>query len=511
MKPLLFLRPMLKRLLAIFGFVVILFSVSCKKDLITNDPGARLSFSTDTLTFDTVFTQLGSATLRFMVYNPNAEGVVISSIKIKEGSASNFRVNVNGQPGTEFNDIEIKGQDSLFVFAEVTVDPTNANNPFVIFDNVDFITNGNNQTVVLSAWGQNAYYYHADPESYISGLAYSLIESYFPPVGGVINLPNDKPHVIFDYLIIDSLTTVNIAAGTQLHFYDKSGLWAYRGATLNVNGTLGNEVVFQGTRLEDFYDDKPGQWDRIILNEGPANHTFNNVIIKNSFIGIQAEEFYLDGVPELASNSIKLYNTVIQNSAGLGLLVRNHNIIADNLLVVNSGNVLVALQGAGVHQFTHSTIANFWRFGSRSDESLVLTNYFNLPQSDGSQLQVAGDLQANFDNCIIYGTNSEELGTDSVDVAQFNYLFNHCVLRTEKDTLDPGLVGKFSTIVLNPTTPIGSAYNNPLFVDPYEDDFLLSDSSRAIDQGSLVLTDTLLLDLKGDMRDNLPDLGSYEF
>ncbi|UTW65887.1 hypothetical protein KFE94_14690 [bacterium SCSIO 12643] len=503
---------MTKYFYAILSISLLLFTYSCKKDLVSTDPNAKLAFSTDTLAFDTVFTQMGSATHRFMIYNRNSETVIISNIKLKGGSTSNFRLNVNGQPGITFNDIEIKGNDSIFVFAEVTIDPTNANNPFVIFDAVEFTTNGNEQQVVLSAWGQNAYYYR--PNLFINGLPpISHISDYpdYFPIGNTVNLPNDKPHVIFGFLMIDSAITLNIPSGTKLHFYDKSGMWAYRGSTLNVNGSPGNEVIFQGTRLEDFYDDQPGQWDRIILNEGPQDHTFNNVIIKNSFIGIQAEEFYLDGVPALANNKVKLYNTTIQNSRGLGMLIRNHNIIADNVLVANSGNILVAIQGAGTHRFRHTTIANFWRFGTRSDETLLLSNYFGIPASGGGQVEIAGDLDVRMDNCIIYGTNDEELATDSVASAQFNYLFQNCVLKTEKDTLDTGLTGKFKNIVLNPSTPNSFAYNNPLFVDPYKDDFLLSDSSRAIDKGDLNLTDTLLMDLKGDMRDNLPDLGAYEF
>ena len=37
---------------------------SCQKERFTDDPGDRLAYSTDTLRFDTVFTQLGSATIR---------------------------------------------------------------------------------------------------------------------------------------------------------------------------------------------------------------------------------------------------------------------------------------------------------------------------------------------------------------------------------------------------------------------------------------------------------------
>ena len=189
----------MKSISGIIFLVVVLLAVSCKKDVITDDPAAKLSFSTDTLTFDTVFTQLGSATRRFMIYNRNPESILVSSIKIAGGSASNFRINVNGQPGTSFSNIEIRGNDSMFVFAEVTVDPNSLTNPFVIFESVEFLTNGNAQQVVLSAWGQNAYYYR--PNLFIDGLPpISLLSDYFPNQS-VVNLPSDKPHVIFGFFM----------------------------------------------------------------------------------------------------------------------------------------------------------------------------------------------------------------------------------------------------------------------------------------------------------------------
>lgn len=98
---------------------------------------------------------------------------------------------------------------------------------------------------------------------------YSSISDYpeYFTIGSVIDLPNDKPHFIFGYLRIDSDITLNISAGTQVYFYDQAGLWAYSGSTLIVNGELENNVVFQGSRLEEEYDDIPGQWGSIILNE----------------------------------------------------------------------------------------------------------------------------------------------------------------------------------------------------------------------------------------------------
>ena len=50
-------------------YIFLLFTVvvvySCKKDNLITDPAAKLIFSTDTLTFDTVFTTTGSVTKYF--------------------------------------------------------------------------------------------------------------------------------------------------------------------------------------------------------------------------------------------------------------------------------------------------------------------------------------------------------------------------------------------------------------------------------------------------------------
>ncbi len=496
----------MKNALFIFASVLTLAFAGCKKDTVTTDPGARLSFSTDTVTFDTVFTEMGSATRAFRIYNNNNQSVIVSKIFLSSGSNSPFRMNVDGMPGKEITDLEIKAHDSAWVFVEVTIDPNSDTSPFVIFDEIHFITNGNDQVVILEAWGQNAYYYR--PDHFVKGLPpFSVLHDYtdYFPVGPVINLPNDKPHVIFGYLVVDSAYTLNIQAGTRIHLYDKAGLWVYRGGVIHVNGELGNKVVFQGTRLEDEYDDLPGQWDRIVLNEGPANHTFRNVIIKNAYIGIQAEGFYLDGNPVLANNKVILYNTIIQNSQGAGMLVRNHNIEADNTLIANSGGPLAALLGAGTHRFRHCTLANFWSFGQRSDESVIMANYWQLQTANGP-VEIAGDFLAEFGNSIIYGLAEEEFATDSLDAAQFDWKLEYCVLRTKRDTASE-VPGRFDHIILNPQTQSG--YSNPLFTDPYTLDFTLIDVAPAIDYGSPAITDTLLYDLNGNLRDAKPDLGCY--
>lgn len=134
---------------------VLIFS-SCRKDNITTNPSDKLAFSTDTLTFDTVFTTLGSTTLYFTVHNPNSQKISISNMHLSGGENSIFRLNIDGQAINQASNVEIPANDSIYVFVAVTVDPNIENNPFVMYDSVLFETNGNLQSVTLQAWGQNA-------------------------------------------------------------------------------------------------------------------------------------------------------------------------------------------------------------------------------------------------------------------------------------------------------------------------------------------------------------------
>ena len=148
----------LKFFIPILFIWAVIFS-GCRKDRFETDSSSKLEFSTDTLTFDTVFTTLGSATRLFKVYNKHKHTINITSVKLAGGVQSNFRINVDAVPGTTFKDVEVLGNDSIYVFVEVTVDPNKLNTPLVIFDQVVFITNGNLQQVVLEAWGQDAHFF----------------------------------------------------------------------------------------------------------------------------------------------------------------------------------------------------------------------------------------------------------------------------------------------------------------------------------------------------------------
>ncbi|MDH5602635.1 MAG: hypothetical protein OEY51_01780, partial [Cyclobacteriaceae bacterium] len=64
-----------------------------------------LSFTNDTIIFDTVFTRVGSLTKRLKVYNPSRNAVLLSRIKLAGGLSSPYNITVNGQEGPLMEDI----------------------------------------------------------------------------------------------------------------------------------------------------------------------------------------------------------------------------------------------------------------------------------------------------------------------------------------------------------------------------------------------------------------------
>lgn len=475
--------------LLFFGLIVIVsLTFSCRKPVnISDDPSIQLSFSNDSVIFDTVFTSLGSTTHRLMVYNTSDNRIKISKIQLASGNNSAYRINVDGEAGSLFTDIEINGGDSLYIFTRVTIDPNDLNNPYVVEDSIMFLTNGNEQKVKLVAWGQNANYILAD--RFIEG---------FPPFKVVadsletITWTSEKPYIIYGYAVIDSYGKLEIMDGTRVHFHENSGLWAYVDGVLKVYGTRENPVYFRGDRLEEFYSDVPGQWDRIWLMEGRQNedHEFHHAIIENGFIGIQAESFLRN-----TENKVILDNVIIQNMTGIGLFTRLFNIVGNNVLTANCGGYCLAFTGGGSYEFKHATIANYWPYAVRNTPSVFLNNYL----LDTNEQAIPLPLNFSLGNGIVYGSNIDEIELDMVDGADSIYYFDHCLLKTELDISNNTL---FNQIIKN---------EDPLFVDYQVNDYRIDTLSPAIDKGDKDIAASVPFDLLGTQRTESPDLGAYEF
>lgn len=466
-------------LIIIFLFSLTVF-FSCKKDKLYEGK-AFLEFSTDTVKFDTVFTTIGTTTLFFTAKNPYKQDLNVSSIYLAQGKNSFFRMNVDGEAGLIFNDVVIPGEDSIFIFVEANIDPTNQGNPMVIQDSIVFEANGSSQDVDLVAWGQDVHL--------IDG---QIIETQI--------WENDKPYLIYNSMLVDTLHTLTIKQGCKLHFHHNSSL--YVKGTLKVEGDVNEPVYFSGDRLEDFYDDNPGQWGYIHLLPGSFDNNINYAVIRNAIIGIQVDTV-VNNNPALI-----ISNTIIENMNAVGLYAQGSRVLASNCVFANCGQYTVALNIGGSYNFYHCTMANYWGYAKRSTPSVILNNYYK----DVYGIIQVRQLNATFANSIIYGNEESELGLSMYDGTEdyFTYKFDHCLLKISND-FDVSNTENFVEIVKN---------ENPKFVSttsPYN--YQLDTLSAAKDKGSIDFVGfipeysiDLTLDLNGESRlsDNLPDLGAYE-
>ena len=479
--------PMQRVLLILIVFIAAL--TSCRRERIFEGK-AELEFSTDTIFFDTVFTTIGSITERVKVYNPYDKTVKIERIFVEEGESSNFKLNVDGTPGREVRDLEIAPFDSLFVFIEVTVDPNGGTTPMILEEDLRFVTEQNVQSVKMVAWGQDAYFYPS----------ISFGDSDGDGVGDGWVLPTDKPVIFYGYSLVDSGAVLTIPCGAQVHFHANSGLIVGHEASLQILGCQDDPVVIQGDRLEDFFDEAPGQWGQIYggiyLTQTSVNNYVNHAIIMNGTVG-----FVVDSNTN-ENPTLTIENSQILNMSYSGIIGQDARIEATNVVVANCGDHAVSLRYGGDYKFTHCTFANYWSGNPRSRSILYLNNYFKV---DG--VTYVRDFNAQFENVIIHGTLDEEIDIDNDDSEAFDYYFDHCVIKRDTTSLS---FDHFESCILNPLGPVVDGQRlHPLFEDQNEG-YQLYDQSVARDAGKVTDPPTLV-DIDGNTRDGSPDIGAYEF
>lgn len=434
--------------------------VCCRKEKFTTDSGDKLEFSRDTILFDTVFSTIGSTTQYLKVYNRHNESIRISEIALENGSNSQYRINVDGADGPIHENVEILPNDSIFIFVEVTIDPGNQNIPFIVEDLIRFETNGNTQNVTLQAWGQDAYFHGG-------------LNSCGDPISEVISNENgnnfwaaDKPHVVYGIVAVDSAETLTIEAGSQVYCHGKSGIYVYKGS-INVLGQSGNEVVFQGDRLEPAYADIPGQWGIQLdcpIDQGVGQNIASIIrggiwiyqspgsliqyaVIKNGNMGIQVDT---TGVDHTSNNfSVKIENTKILNMAGIGLWGQNGSIKGTNLLVGNCGQACAYLGFGGKYHMDNCTFANYWSDNSRTFPAFVLNNYFQDAQQNIYSRPL---INCQINNCIMYGNNAQlddfnEFIIDTDDSSPSEYVFRYCLVDTDQSVEEgPNFTGMINGI-----------------------------------------------------------------
>lgn len=471
------------------GLLAAILFGSCRKTTISTDPGAQLVFELDTLRFDTVFTGRGSATRFFKVFNPNSQTVNVSEIRLDGANSSVFRLNVDGFSQNSVNNIEIAAEDSLWIFCELTIDPDDQSNAFVLKDSIVFETNGNIQQVQLEAFGQNANYIGE------SGKIYNLScdES---------NWTDSKPYVILGFAIVDSCD-LTIAPGTRVHFQGgrvedqdlilPSGvLFVTPNASLKALGTLDQPISFRTDRIEPEFADVPGQWGGIWLFEGSTGNQIDHARIRNAVVGVRVD----------SAANLDISNTWIYENAGSGIAARHAEVNGENLLIFDCSSFNVQMEFGGQYDFKHCTFVNYSvnQFVSHADPILRISNYWIQEDANGNRSLLENEGNLNIANSIIHGTRPEEIVLDNPeDVAEaLNFNFEHCLIKA--DTLN---TNSFINPIIN---------EDPMFVDIFDLNYRLDTLiAPSVNAGSENLMPPVPFDLDGNARMDIPDIGCYEF
>jgi hypothetical protein len=480
--------------------VIILLATNffaCKNNFenYSNNPQDLLSFSADTVSFDTVLTTVYSPYLYFSIYNKNSKPLLISSIQLAGGENSDFKINVDGMAGTSFQNVEILANDSLFVLVNIKPKENGQYTPTLSNDYIIFETHNVQQKVVLQASGQDVYSWR----------------------GAIIStdsvLDNRKPYLIYDSLVIDKGATVEIGEGSV--FYMSNNAQFIVKGTVKIKGAVENPVVFRGSRTDYMvtipYDLIPGQWGGIRFEPDSYGNELENVRIRNGSYGMDLQ---VCGDP--SRSKLYMKNVVLTNVSGTLLQAVNCNIVAENCEFTNAKNALLYLAG-GSCRFTHCTIANYYPYNPQAGwanskhETLVLTDTWRPDTTTASQSYPV--ISAQFFNTVIWGLDYSSTSGISIDHQpgdSIPYLFQNCLL-PNAGTNDNQLIDcLFQADPLFRKTDPNDIENNrwyPSF------DFRLKENSPVKDVANLEIATQIPCDLTGFYRltDGKPDIGAYEY
>lgn len=460
-----------------FSLIVALMSLTgCIEDGISTSPSDQPSFSTDTLSLGVVFTDEVTTTHRFTVHNRHGKGMNISRINLSGPNASLFRLNVDGMSGKEFSDVEIRANDSIYVLVEATIPENRTDLPVEINADIEFLTNGITQKIVVSALGQDVERLRA--VTLTSDTVFSAT----------------KPYQIFDSLVVAEGRTLTLPAGTRLYFHDGASM-TVRG-TLLAEGTAENPVTLCGDRTGNVitditFDLMSRQWNGLQFTVSSRNSSLTFTNIRNTVYGVIVSG---DGV-SADKPKLSLLNSRLRNSGDLVLEAYDADIHAVGCEFAEASNGVIRLQG-GTHTFNHCTFANYYLFSAVMGPALQFAHIDSETDSEtGTPFT-----KADFTNCVIYG-----LGTDIShgDLTGTDIFLRNCLLKSNGS---------------NDDNFIGCLWDSdPLYRTVREDyifDYRFLPDSPAIGAGdpSLTLTEAAF-DAYGLSRlaSGRPDLGAYVF
>ena len=452
------------------------FLSSCSDDEdFTTSRDATMAFSQDVVTFDTVLVGVPSSTERLLVYNHNSQGLRITNAKLQSGGTSGFKMNIDGQFGSSIDNLELPGNDSLFIFVEVNAGQQPQNTPTRISDAIVFtLESGIQQQVTLEAYGQNVQVMTAE--------RITLDRT----------LDNSIPYLIYDSLVVDVAATLTITDGATLYFHNDANLIV--NGKLTIAGTQQAPVVMRGDRLDKLftylpYDRLDSQWGGIRITSSCTGCNINYADVHSGGYGILCEA---------ASGQLSITNSVIHNVAGEGLMLTDCQVLVANTQITNCKGNCVSIYG-GTSDFYHCTIAQFYPWNSERGHALYVSN-----TKDEAEHIVQ---TANFYNCLVTGYADDEV-FGNPGGQTLNLRFDSSVLLTNISDAT-----YFTNCVADSKDQPRYKGTNFKTMDThaYFYDFHLDEQSTARGKGAQSYADLYPTDRDGTPRSGTPDAGCYQF
>ena len=390
-----------------------LFVAACADgDSWTTSPSARLEFSEDTVRFDTVIATHSSPTKTLQVWNRNKDGVRISNVRLRQGDASHFRVNVDGEflSGGQGTDFEVRGEDSLFVRLEVKLPEGRVDSVVHYEDELLFtLESGTQQTVKLTASGQDVYTLRA-----------CIIDS-------DTTLRAGRPYLIYDSLVVRKGATLNLEPGVCLMFHDSVSMHVH--GRLLAEGTAERPIVFRGDRLDRLfpylpYDNTDHRWGGIRFYGESLGNKMVQCDVHSGDYGIQCDSAF---VLDVERPTLIFDYSVVHNVHGRGLSSVCCYVSAIGSQFSNSYDTTLHLLG-GAYDFVHCTIAQYYPWEYNDAMALFLANCVGDGDDDYRPLA-----WAHFINCVITGRGEDVIEAKIMENQDYrcDYRFQNCFLRTE--------------------------------------------------------------------------------
>lgn len=442
---------------------------SCIEDGFSTSPSDLPVYSVDTLDMGVIFTGEPSPTSRFKVYNPHSKSLLISKVRVAGDNAGCYRVNVDGISGTEFDNVEIRGRDSLFVLVEATLPSNDSNGPVAVDARMEFTANGVTTGVVLRATGQNV----------------RRISDYTVSADEVIDAT--LPCQVFDSIVVAEGATLTLRPGAVLYFHDKASL-IVRG-TLVSEGSAEAPVHMTGDRRGNVvgdisFDIMSRQWRGVTFASTSTGNSLQYTDIRNTEHGVRLD----DGA------SLSMLDCRLHNSAGHVLEAEHAAVEAVGCEFAEGGAGLVRLCG-GRHSFRHCTFANNYLFAAITGPAITLEHLSSDEKNGADDGSGKPYMEARISNSVIYGIGADitpgDLGYTSVQV-------HRCLLSSK------GSDDSHFTACLWDTDPLYYTER-----ENYVFDYRLRPGSPAI--GAADPAESAPADFYGRQRGAAPDMGAYVF